>query len=178
MREDAAPDTRSPTGDDRFWALYDDALPHVFGYLVRRCDRALAEDLTQEVFVTAARTVAGGDGAKVTLPWLMTVTKSRLVDHYRATGRRERTLALAWSADRPTDAPSAETSSAERALSAATEAALMSLPVPQRTALVLHHLDDLPVVEVADRLGKSVRATESLLVRARRRLRTALEVTP
>lgn len=177
VREDAAERASAGTGDQRFWALYEDALPHVFGFLVRRCDHSVAEDLTQEVFVTAARAMALGDGAKVTLPWLMTAARSRLIDHYRAEGRRERNLSLAWSVRTDSVAPSAEASSGDRSLSVATERALMALPTRQRVALVLHHVDDLPVAEVADRLGKSVRATESLLARARRRLKAALEVT-
>ena len=37
-----------------FLQLYDDALPHVYGYLVRRCDNAAtAEDLTAETFLAA-----------------------------------------------------------------------------------------------------------------------------
>ncbi len=43
----------------------------------------------------------------------------------------------------------------------------------QRSALVLRYFDGLPVPEVADRLGRSVHATESLLVRARRDFRAA-----
>lgn len=163
-------------GSDRFWMLYEQALPHVYGFLVRRCSRTVAEDLTQEVFVTAARAMAQGDGTKVTLPWLMTAARSRLVDHYRSEGRRDRNLRLAWSTRSDGAQPSAESTSVARSLSAGTEAALMALPATQRAALVLHHLDDLSVVEVADRLGKSVRATESLLARARRRFRAALEV--
>jgi RNA polymerase sigma-70 factor (ECF subfamily) len=38
---------------------------------------------------------------------------------------------------------------------------------------MLRYLDDLSVAEVAGLLGKSVRATESLLVRARTALRAA-----
>jgi RNA polymerase sigma-70 factor (ECF subfamily) len=50
-------------------------------------------------------------------------------------------------------------------------AALARLPGPQRAALTLRYLDGLPVAEVAACLGRSVRATETLLVRARAALR-------
>jgi RNA polymerase sigma-70 factor (ECF subfamily) len=36
-----------------------------------------------------------------------------------------------------------------------------------RAALTLRYMDDLPVPEVADLLGRTVHATEALLVRAR-----------
>ena len=45
------------------------------------------------------------------------------------------------------------------------------LPWPQRAALTLRYLDGLPVAEVAACLGRSVHATETLLVRARAALR-------
>nr|WP_239656788.1 sigma factor [Mycobacterium riyadhense] len=39
-------------------ALYDEALPVVYGYFVRRCsDRGTAEDLTSETFLAACETV-------------------------------------------------------------------------------------------------------------------------
>ena len=38
--------------------LYDDALPHVYGYLLARCgDAGLAEDLTAESFLAAVQAV-------------------------------------------------------------------------------------------------------------------------
>lgn len=157
-----------------FWALYDEALPKIYGYLVRRTNRSVAEDLTQEVFTTAVRTLRTRHGGPITLAWLFTVAKSRLFDHLRAEARSERKRMLAW-VNRPVAGNTIEDELAERRLGQATEAALGSLPEAQRAALVLHHLDDLSVADVADRLGRSVRATESLLVRARQAFRTALE---
>jgi RNA polymerase sigma-70 factor, ECF subfamily len=54
-------------------------------------------------------------------------------------------------------------------------AALQALSAPYRLALMLRYLDDLSVADVARLLGKSVRATESLLARARTALRAAYE---
>ena len=42
-----------------------------------------------------------------------------------------------------------------------------------RAALTLRYLDDLPVPQVASLLGRTVHATEALLVRARSAFRTA-----
>lgn len=51
-------------------------------------------------------------------------------------------------------------------------AALRALPPAQRAAIALRYVDDdLPVRAVADALGKSRRATESLLARGLRSLR-------
>jgi len=48
---------------------------------------------------------------------------------------------------------------------------LKDLSSDQRTALALRYVEDLAVVDVASTMGRSVRATESLLARARRSLR-------
>lgn len=165
----------SDSCQDEFWDVYDETLPRVYGFLVRRTGDSTAEDLTQEVFVTAARTWSAGGRARVTLPWLLTVARSRLIDHYRAEQRRHRNLQAAWSARSRRVAASAEDSSEATRLAPATEAALAALSGPQRAALVLHHLDDLSVAEVAETLARSVPATESLLARARRSFRTALK---
>ena len=163
----------APVDEGRFWEVYERALPAIYGYFLRRADASVAEDLTQEVLLQAARSFRQGETAKVTVPWLMTVAKSRLVDHHRAESRRERKLVLAWSAQR-SESASAEAEFDANHLTEQTERALEALPAAQRAALVLHHLDDLSVNEVADVLGRSVRATESLLARARRAFRDAI----
>ena len=53
--------------------------------------------------------------------------------------------------------------------------AIDGLPERQRMALVLQQYEDLSYLEIADAMGCSRAAVESLLVRARRNLRDALE---
>jgi len=48
---------------------------------------------------------------------------------------------------------------------------LLRVSAPQRLALTLRYLDGLSVPEVAEHLGRSVHATETLLARARAALR-------
>ena len=57
----------------------------------------------------------------------------------------------------------------------AAHAALARLSDPQRLALTLRYLDGLPVAEVAEHLGRTLRGTETLLVRARAALRRVYE---
>ena len=66
-----------PDPGPQLLALYDRALPQVYGYLLRRCgDRTLAEDLTSETFLGAV----GADGP-FTVPWLIGIARHKLVDH-------------------------------------------------------------------------------------------------
>ena len=176
MGEIAEDTQRAPEGqDEQFWHLYRTGLPHVYGYLLRRSDRATAEDLTQEVFVDLARRARSGAGLHgLTVGWLLTVARSRLLDHVRAQQRADRKLRLAWSAAGPeTRGGMARVDPADEAVAPAAERALETLPAIQRCVLVLHHVDGYSIAEVAESIGRTVRATESLLARARRAFRAA-----
>lgn len=144
--------------------LYDTALPLVHGYLLSRCgDRATAEDLTSEVFLAA---VAAQD--EVGVPWLIGTARHKLVDHWRRRAREQRLLddAAVEGVHDPWDLEL----DALRARDV-----LATLDPHHRAALVLRHVDGLPVPEVAAHLGRTLHATEALLVRARRAFRSAYE---
>src|ERR1700722_19154437 len=75
--------------------LYDDALPHVYGYLLARCgDTGLAEDLTAESFLAAVHAVRKPDGPEPSIPWLIGVARHKLADHWRRAEREQRGLRL------------------------------------------------------------------------------------
>jgi len=150
-------------------AIYRRALPQVYGYLLPRCGAAvLAEDLTAETFMAAVAAVRDGHmGApELTVAWLVGVARHKLADHWRRAAREQRGLAevavLAQEQADPWD---------EHLDVQVAHAALARLNGPQRAALTLRYLDGLPVAEVAACLGRSLHATETLLVRARSALR-------
>ena len=61
--------------------LYDDALPHVYGYLLARCgDTGLAEDLTAESFLAAVHAVRKPGAPDPSIPWLIGVARHKLAD--------------------------------------------------------------------------------------------------
>lgn len=152
-------------------ALYDTALPQVYGYLVRRCDGpTVAEDLTSETFLAAAAAVQKGTVPAMTTAWLIGVARHKLVDHWRRRARDERNLAAVADDVPATDDPwdvHLEASVAHEVLG--------RLGAHHRSALTLRYLDGLPVPEVADHLGRTIHATEALLVRARLAFRRAYE---
>ena len=143
-------------------AIYPLALPQVFGYLLPRCGSvALAEDLTAETFLAAVDAGRRRD-VDASVAWLIGIARHKLVDHWRRVGREQRGLAIVERSEPAVDDPWDERLDADAA-----HATLARLPAPQRTALVLRYLDGLPVAEVAAHIGRSVHATETLLVRAR-----------
>jgi RNA polymerase sigma-70 factor (ECF subfamily) len=137
----------------------------VYGYLLPRCGSvADAEDLTAETFMAAVAALRRSDPPSVTVAWLIGVARHKLVDHWRRSERERRGLAAAG-LNQPDD-PWEELLDTSAAYSA-----LARLPGPQRAALSLRYLDGLTVAEIADHLHRTVRGTETLLVRARAALR-------
>jgi RNA polymerase sigma-70 factor (ECF subfamily) len=153
-------------------ALYDRALPQVYGYLVDRCgDVATAEDLTSETFLAAVVAAKRSGTTDVSTPWLIGVARHKLVDHWRRRSREERLLAaVAGETEREGCEPFGPHIDRLRA----TEV-LECLSGNHRAALTLRYVDGLPVPQVAEVLGRTVHATEALLVRARAAFRKVYE---
>lgn len=160
---------RRLTDPDEFRAFYADALPRVYGYFFLRCgaEQAVAEDLTQETFMAAVAEINRGRLVTAPMPWIVGIARHKLIDHLRRQ-RRAGWSVVPWQDMAQEEAPVEENELIEsgRAL-----AALTAVPSPQREALALRHLDGLSVPEVAEALGRSVEATESLLARGRVRFR-------
>lgn len=148
-------------------AIYRHALPQVYGYLLTRCgSTGVAEDLTAETFMAAVAATRRGSVPELTVAWLVGVARHKLADHWRRTSREESTLAALDASGDDLDDPWGDWLDAQSAHSA-----LSRLGGPQRAALTLRYLDGLPVAEVAEHLGRSLHATETLLARARAALR-------
>lgn len=152
-------------------ALYDRALPEVYGYLLPRCgNRAVAEDVTSDVFLAAVEAVRKGTVEHLTVAWLIGVARHKLVDHWRRAERERRRLERAAAEPDPTDEDPWEA----EIDAAVARAVLADLGGHHRAALTLRYVDGLSVPEVARHLDRTVHATEALLVRARRAFRAAL----
>ena len=150
-----------------FVAVYRRSVRDVYSYFASRVgERSAAEDLTQEVFIAGARRFAEGDD--IDTAWLIAVARHKLVDHWRARSREDRRLEAVLAAE-PRHDPSAPIESG------AAMVALAELNPTYRSALVLRHVDDLSVPEVAEYLGRTVEATEQVLTRARTAFRAAYQ---
>jgi RNA polymerase sigma-70 factor, ECF subfamily len=169
-----SPSPEGPGQPGALSAMYDAALPAVYGYLVRRCGSVeLAEDLTSSTFVAAASAVQRGTVPDLTVAWLVGVARHKLVDHWRHQAVAERSLTLLEGGGEESVDPAQEIVDAEVA-----RELLRTLAPDYRSVLTLRYLDDLSVPETADLLGRSVHATESLLARARHAFRDVYEADP
>ncbi|MGI9624866.1 MAG: RNA polymerase sigma factor [Acidimicrobiales bacterium] len=153
---------------DGLLGLYHDQVGEVYAFVLRRCgaDVGLAEDITQDTFLAAARQFRT-TGAVPPRAWLYQTARNRLIDHWRREARKERKLRLVGSRDRDLSIgdPAEAVVSGDQVLES-----LARLPAAQQAALVLRYLDGCSTREVAEMLGRSLKATESVLARARRNL--------
>lgn len=152
-----------------FAQVYDAHVETVYRYVHRRCqDHSLAEDVTQDTFMTAIRTT--DDPATITIAWLITVARNRLFDVLRRQTKYEEKLQLvANSSSRSEDIDIAER--------LRVEAALAVLPVHYRLVLTLQYINGMTVPAIAAELDQSLKSVEGLVTRARRELSAVLDET-
>lgn len=135
-------------------------------------DEAEADDIAQEALLRlwrAGETLElGPHGLR---PWLRRVTSNLCLDRIRSTRRTVVTDEVPEVAEPPTQEQGLE----DQDLARRVGEAMNALPERQRRALTLFHHEGLSQAEVAEVLGVSDEAVESLLARARRTLRASLE---
>ena len=133
--------------------------------------RSEAEDVAQDVFLKFWRQPESFDPDKAKFStWIYRVTVNRALD----IARKVKPSALPDDFDTPDTAPSAFEGIVKQERKAALVATIATLPERQRAALGLSYQAEMPDSEAAASLGITVKAYESLLVRARRTLREKL----
>ncbi len=146
---------------DSIESFYREHARAVFAFLLSLSrDRTVAEDLTQDTFVKATRSLSGFRGGDPKA-WLFTIARSVFIDH-----TRKRRPEPAEAVDRPADP---DRNLEERVL---IDATLSRLPDRQRMALLLVDHAGLSYSEMADVVGTTPDAAKGLLHRARHNFRT------
>lgn len=150
-----------------FASVFERHFGDVYGYVAYRLggDAASAGEVTQEVFLAALRSWSGyrGDGAPLT--WLRAIARRKVVDHFRDRSRR----GVRFDLD-ALPAPPAKPTEATRH-PALVAAVMRSLPQRDAELLEQKYLDGLSVREMAGRRGRTEKAVESALSRAREKFR-------
>ncbi len=154
--------------------LYDDALPEVYGYVVRRVGSDIvAEDVTAEAFLSAMDTIKRGVVVEPSIPWMIGVARHKVADHWRRQAREDRRLQAAAREVAVSDDPG-NLDDWNQVLDAQLAHETLAMLSPHhRAVLSLRYLDSLPVGEIAHLLGRTVGATEALLTRAKAAFRAA-----
>ncbi|MEM1333401.1 MAG: sigma-70 family RNA polymerase sigma factor [Actinomycetota bacterium] len=137
-----------------FAVVYDELAPAVFG-VVRRVlrDRAMSEEVTQEIFLELWRTAERFDPERASVStWAITIARRRAVDRVRREqSRRDRTerLAVQSAADEPVGM---EEYVVERHEADRLRTAVSTLPEPQRVVIELAFFGGRSHGAIADEL--------------------------
>jgi RNA polymerase sigma-70 factor (ECF subfamily) len=139
---------------------------------------AEAEDVIQEAFVRAARSLARFRAGAPFRPWLLTIVANDARNRRRTTSRRE-ALQLRVARRDPRDGPGASGTSTEEIAMANEERrelllAVTALPDRDREVIALRYFADLSEAETASALECPVGTVKSRLARALGRLRLSL----
>jgi RNA polymerase sigma-70 factor (ECF subfamily) len=165
---------RAQAGDERAFAqLVEQYEAPLQSYILRMVagDRALAEDLCQDVMLRVYQNLSGFSLRSSFTTWLFQVAKHRVYDELRARDRRVRPTvdldACPWLAG------SAEPERQVEEM-AGVWAAIAALPVDLRMALLLRDVVGLSYLEIADVLDVTLATVKWRIYRAREDVQAAL----
>ena len=178
---------RAGLGDrTAFASLYERSSGHLFAVVLRiQRDRAQAEDLLQEIYVSVWKAAASFDAARSQpLTWLTHIARNRAIDSLRRAQTQPRTESLSGAEDDDRPDPQDALASAEPGpldlLGQASDKRQLSqcmehLSPPQRQSVALAFFDGLSHAEVAEQLREPLGTVKSWVRRALQTLKGCLE---
>jgi RNA polymerase sigma factor (sigma-70 family) len=188
-REVGALLARTALGDRAaFGALYDRTSGHLFAVVLRiQRDRALAEDLLQEIYVNVWKAAGGFDAARSQpMTWLTSIARNRAIDSLRRATTQPMLLSATRDDNDDDDSPDAVERHADDSpgpldlLNAACDArelhrCIDDLSPSQRQSVALAFYDGLSHAEVAEHLHEPLGTVKSWLRRALQALKQCLD---
>lgn len=148
-------------------AIYDAMAPAVLGYF-RSHRMADPEGLTGDVFVAVTQRLAGFAGDDAALRrWVFTIAHHRRVDEIRRAARQA-----------PAGPPASDARDPDDPFDPALASALWTLTDDQRQVVVLRHVADLSVEDVAAITGRSPGSVKMLTARGLEALAARLAPVP
>jgi len=162
-------------------AAVDRHLHELYGFVYHLVggDRVIAEDLNQETWLEALGGIGQCDAARGSFRnWLFGIARRRVALHYRRRVLTGNPMSLCGEFEEiaePGDRsvlPEDVLEQVERR--SVVRAALLALPDDRRKVLIWKYVEGLSVDKIASRMGKTAKAVESLLSRAREQVRNLL----
>ena len=150
--------------DDLYRRHVGDVYRYTYAVLGNHAD---AEDVTQTTFVNALRALERGEHPRNPSSWLLAIAHNLVRQRWRQAAARPTEIELVG--DVPAGVPDEEIE-----LDGLVKA-LQKIPPAQREALVMRELEGRSYQEIAELLGITTSALETLLFRARRSLADELE---
>ena len=144
-------------------------------------DHGRAEDVTQEVFISALRRLQATDAPITFRPWVYEIARNACIDSFRRSRPDEVSLdvqegpAAAVVARLANAAPGPVAALDDKQRLTDLRGAFGDLSESERAALVMRELDGRSYRDIGERLGMGRSAVESTLFRARRKLENEYE---
>jgi RNA polymerase sigma factor (sigma-70 family) len=165
-------------GDDRaFEELYSRYRRRITSYVLGMVgDHGRAEDITQDVFMSALRRMRASERPIAFKPWLYEIAKNACIDEFRRTRRAQEVPLETDDGSGPGDrgllsnAPTPDAAAESRQQLTDLRGAFHGLSESHHKILVLRELEGLSYTQIGERMGMSKPVVESTLFRARRRL--------
>ena len=159
-------------GKEVFDVLYHRHLPKVYKrvrYVIPESD---VEDVTQEIFIAALKSLPSFRGDSQFATWLRTLTNHKVAEFYRKRTRKHEPRLAPLS-----DAAAKVTGSTSQSLEERIylQKALQNLPENYREVILLRFAEDMQFNEIAELMTQNLEATKSLFRRAITALRNQLE---
>ncbi len=144
----------------------------IYPFVRRRLppDTQTAEDLTQEILLAAWQSLIHFRGEAGLKTWVLGIARHKIEDHYRKR-LRELTTAEDEAAAEPAFVPEMEQQLDDQARELRIAKTLAALPEPYALALLWRYREEKTVREMAELAGKTEKAMERLLARARAKFR-------
>jgi len=144
-------------------------------------NQAVAEDLVQEIFLAALSSLDKFRGDSRLHTWLRSIALHKINDFYRRQAREPESkisspnfdvIKLEQTVD---NEPAVHSAIESEEIRQSVHQALEGLPQDYQKVLVLKYLDEMPVLEISQVMGRSPKSVEGLLSRARKAMRVELE---
>jgi RNA polymerase sigma-70 factor, ECF subfamily len=150
-------------GDNDAWEeLVAESQSRLYNYLVYNLPSPDdARDLLSEIYLAALRSISSLDHSSGLMRWLYAIARHKIADY--------------WRQSQPVSELPETVEDTSHEISLEFREALSKLPQHTRQALLLRYREGMSVEEVAHILGRSYKATESLLSRGRALLKAALD---
>src|SRR5579859_1042731 len=151
---------------EAFLTLYNRYLNKVFNRVKSRVPISDVEDVVQEIFIGAIRSLKNFEHRSQFNTWLYTIVNRQIADYYR---KRQRTInddQTVTLDDIENSVPSSQNTRENMDEQMAIKKALSSLPEHYQEIILLRLVDQLPFADIAAQRGQSVEAVKSLFRRA------------
>jgi RNA polymerase sigma-70 factor (ECF subfamily) len=168
------------TAMEEFYNFYRNRLYNLILEQVGR-DQSIAEDLVQETFLAALSSLDKFRGDSQLYTWLRSIALHKINDFYRRQAREPKPKESSPDFDAMKqleqigdDEPETLSVMESEEIRQSIRQVLGGLPHDYQKVLVMKYLEEMPVLEISQVMGRSPKSVEGLLARARKAMRDNL----